>query len=513
MNEMQWVDGPFFDLLSQINSLAPFFLKQSKNIAYILMLINVIWGGINYAITKQGLKDKLVKMVVSYSFFIIIISNYPTIMNGINMIIYKWTMNSTWTEELQQVVNSTRNDADFWARKTDESDYAYSDIIKEVSVSDANGTIGYKYILDLTQPGTSYLSPNSVMRLVMMCGETIFKTASRLPKNNFGFVKDLGQWFFLMLCALVILFCGIFAALQYFIAVLEFALIISIGSITLPGMLMNGTKFMTEKFYGAIFGFFLKLLFVSICLLLTCTGFLSMMTKEFTGAFDQIVYMLFTSIFYFMICQNGPKVALSMLTGVPQMSLMEGAAAVGTFGAAGAIAGKATGKTASTLTKGAVTGAGALSKAGSAAQTTANLAAGGKGDKFMAGMGGFMASMGNSASNTIKGGLHGLGNNLKGGNKSSSFNGNKSGNRFSQVEKMNATSQEPGKEGQRKTTKEYLNERKNEGATFAVERIENKKLQEKQLWKDVMAQKRKDQKEGVYAKPERPSTYKPKGDN
>jgi hypothetical protein len=474
---MGWLDHPFYDLLSQITTLMPYFMRQARFIGYVLIGLNVSLTGIKFAISHQGLKEDLLKIVKAYMLLLIILHAYPALVMGMNRLSYSWTMTSCNTPEFQKMVESTRTDPEFWNEKADPDNPAWSSLVKEVKTVGDGGEIGKEYVLDIQLGETGYFSPTSIMRLIGMIMENIWHATNRMDRNSFGVPKDLTMYVLSLLTAILVLLCGIFAALQYFITVLEFAFITSIGIVFLPGMCLTSTKFITEKFFGCLFGFFVKLLFVSIAMMLTFGGYIGLLTKVFSGTIDQIIYIVFTALFYMMICQSGPQLAASLLTGSPQMSLGELAAAGGAFIGAAIGAKKVGTSVASGAVKGATKTAGEIAKAGSAAKATRTLTSSKdnpKGSNKEA-VAAFAGSLMNSAGQATKSKLHGAGNSLKQSSAGKAGNGkNATGNRFSQTGKMN----EKKSDGNNKTTKEYLDERKTAGEDYAINRLAKKEAKQ-----------------------------------
>ena len=189
---------------------------QARYLAGFLLLLNISLSSIKYAITHQGIKDDIVKTATALVFFVIIINLYPAIINGLNRIVYKWAMNSTYTKVLAQTIDKTRQDSEFWAKKGDKAEDAYSDIIKKVAVVEGDGQVGYRYILDVYLPGTGYFSPSAMMRVVMLILDNILTKANSLSRNAFGIVHDMSSYIMLLLTALCVLFASIFGLAQYF---------------------------------------------------------------------------------------------------------------------------------------------------------------------------------------------------------------------------------------------------------------------------------------------------------
>lgn len=392
----QWLDQPFIDLVSQILDMLPYFMKQARYLAGLVLLFNVSFMIIKYAITKQGLKEDIVKTATAMVLFTILINLYPTIMKGINSIVYQFAVNSTYTNALAKTIDATRYDSEFWQKKGNPEDTMYSTIIKKVQYTDGDGQVGEKYILDLFLEDTGYMSPSAVMRIIMLIIDNMWTFTNKLK-----FLFNPMEFIMTLLCILAVLIAGLFGAGQYFVAAGEFALITSVGIITLPGMLWNSTKFITEKFLGAVFGFFIKMLFVSITIMLMFNGMLNLMTREFSGAIDEIIYTLFSCVIYTMLCQSAPQLAVSLLTGTPQMSLMEAMAAAGTLAGVGMMSAKGIATGGLSLAGGTAKTIGSAIQGGQNAATSVANSGGGTIKQVAAAVGGGIATGGASALHSV----------------------------------------------------------------------------------------------------------------
>ena len=471
--EPKWLDAPFFTLVEDFSGLQTYFLAQAMFIAKIILTLNIGFMAIKYIAKGQGLSEQLIKVLSSLIIFLIVINSYPLMIQGINRIIYAWSYGSTYGKvaEMIQKTTSSGEATEFWEKKANDPD-AYSDIIKTLETETGKGNVGKKYVLDIFDKGSAkrpgmYIRPNAVMRLLMLSFETIWNKAvtCMTPADWYNpFPRDPGGAIVLGLTAFAVVLCGILASLQYFICALEFTLITSVGCLLLPFMLWDGSKFLTEKLVGAIVGFSIKMLFVTIALMLTINGYLALMVRPFDSFIDQAIYTVFVSLFYMMICQNGPALAVSLLTGSPQMSLMEGVAAAGTFAAAG-VAGAAGAKAAASgAAKTAVRGKSAADKAiGAGGAALGDTKGQTKGSRIAAVAGAASKSLGDSAKESVKSGVHGLAQSLTkgkvgGGGTAGGASGGK--NRWSTLEARNT----PKDDGNRKTSKEFGQENRAKGA-------------------------------------------------
>lgn len=476
---MKWLDAPYYELLDQFMNLFWYFREKAWAIGRIVMGYNVCMILIKYAVKGQGLRDELVKIGIAFMSFWLLFNAYPKIITGFNTIIVRWSNGST-NEQVYQMINKVRDNYDFWAKKGDKADESYSDIIKVVKEDIGGGNIAQRYILDITGK-YGFLRPNAIMRVVMLTFENMLNRSAKFAITGKQWVNKMVTF----IAAIAMMICCILAAMQYFITTLEFAIITSVGVILLPFMLWDGSKFLTEKLVGAIVGFVIKMLFVSVAMMLTINGFLSLMVRNYEGAIDQTIYVIFVSIFYMMICQNGPKLAVSLLTGSPQMSLGEGMAAIGAYAGA-ALAGKmaavgavkATRATAGGLAKGYTKAGGALSQAKGASEAAKELG-GGRGTQIAAGA----RSLATSAGMGMRSMAHQLGRSLVSGSPRGGSYGNSGTNRFSSSAKLNA----PNADGHSKTLKEYFAEKKTEGQNIGLNHMVNKEeiAKEKALRKSM----------------------------
>jgi len=468
--EPKWLDAPFFNLLEDFASLQTYFMAQALFIAKIVITLNIGFMAIKYAIKGEGFKEPVVKLLTSLILFLIIINSYPLMIRGLNRVIYDWSYGSTYGKvaEMIQKTTDSGETSEFWAKKASDPD-AYSDIIKVLVEKTGNGNIAKKYVLDIFDRGSDnrpgmFIRPNAVMRLLMLTFENIWNRVLQClePRGGLPFPKDLGGAVILGLTSFFVILGGIFAAIQYFICAIEFTLITSVGCILLPFMLWDGTKFLTEKLVGAIVGQALKLLFITLAFMLTINGFLALMVREFDGHIDQAIYTIFTIFFYWMLCQHGPALATALLTGTPQLSMAEGLQTAGSMAGA-AVAGAAGVKAvASGAAKTGTQAKSAFNKAQGAVQASLEDTKGQtRGSRVSSAAGAAVRSVGDSAKDSIKSGMHGLAQSLtrgKGSTGSGSGEGGK--NRWSTLQSRNT----PNEDGTRKTHQEFAQENRAKGA-------------------------------------------------
>jgi type IV secretory pathway TrbL component len=326
-----WLDLPFFGILEEIGKLQSFFMSQAHFIGKIVTILALGLAAIKCAINGSGIKDSIVRFALAFVFYMILINAYPSIIKHLNLLVYEWSYNSTYTTSVFDTLEDARNNDSFWQKLANEKAGA-SNIITQVEIVDGSGNLGHKYILDIYDVDTGFMRPNAVMRLVMLIVETIFNQAK---KHSFWHA----EFWMLSLTWICVLLCGAIASIQYFLCAIEWSFLTAVGVIMLPFMLWESTKHMSEKLFSAIIGFALRVLFISIAMLLAINGYLAILTRDFSGGIDQVVYTIFLSLFYLALCKAAPQLASALQSGAPSMSM--GGAAAGAIGMMGAGAGLA----------------------------------------------------------------------------------------------------------------------------------------------------------------------------
>jgi hypothetical protein len=476
---MEQLNTAFYFVCDNIILLQSHFIEVAKNIAYIVLLIAVCMAGFNYALTGQGIKESAVKILKATLFFSVILFAYPRIISGMTA----WTFNQAQASTygtigpyLDNAKTVIADHADETAASGEKDTFA-STVTKSEAVSEeGDPNLYFGNIIRKRRVGTieyTTVAPAAAMQAVLLVAGECLRYSDEsgsggILKANFGgMIRGL-------ICAFFVILTGAFAVLEYLIAFLEYLFITSVGIILFPLSLWDGSKFMAEKFIGAIVGFFIKLLFCNICIFLMLYGFLSLAkgysTTPFTGTPDEIVVVIFISLLFFFLCKSAPALAQSLLTGSPSLNAAGAMAAVGgaVAGAAGAInAGKAIGgAVAGGAAKAAFSGGGALAQAGAASNAVGELG-GGAGAKA----GAFMSSLGGSAKESVKAGAGDLARSLIGGSSSGGRGGSGAGsgiNRHSERQKFLG---EKNADGTKKSFGEYIAGRKEAGTNAGLDRM------------------------------------------
>ena len=409
---MEVLNDAFYFVSDKLIELQAYFLGVAKQVSYIVLLIAISVAALNHALNGTGLKESFVKISKALIFYIIVVFSYPSIVSWITNYTYVLAYSSTYPS-MREFVSTTvkfirdkesrqmelSNNASYWGGGG--IGYTYADMVSESDPDVFKDIVLDRNFVSSNRVNLKYttVAPSAALYSIMLVAGECIKFSDGASWREFS--KILKGLF----CALIVIFTGIFAVLEYLIAYLEFLFISSVGIIPFPLSLWEGTKFMAEKFIGAMLGFFIKLLFCTICVFLLLWGFMTLAkdfsTYNFIGGADQIVKIAFVSMLFLYICKSAPGLAQSLLTGTPSLSAAGAIGAVtSAVGATVAMASHGFGAGANVLgagTRGALSGASAVARAaGAASGAHAFLSASGAGrmERGTGTVGAFMGSLG-----------------------------------------------------------------------------------------------------------------------
>ncbi len=219
---------------------------------------------------------------------------------------------------------------------------------KEVIIIDEKDQISkYKMDLSLKSGNTDIglISPASVLKVVMLISEIMAEAeVTQIGENG---IKENIATFFLPnltlkrmqniilsgVCSIGMILTCAFVLIQYVMAIIEYAIIASFSVILVPCMLFDGLKDLSNKILPSLMAQAIKLIMIIICLYWSILSFAQMGKNIILNdaGFDLKLFgfVVFNLILILAICTNAPKLACTLLTGQPQMSMGEFMGAVG----------------------------------------------------------------------------------------------------------------------------------------------------------------------------------------
>lgn len=273
-------------------------------------------------------------------------------------------------EEVYRVTEARRNQHDSSQKRTLE---AIRSVLAPVD-KDGNEvedlSLADRYVLkniylnaeiDGVNVGSAYLSPNAMLRIALLTAQIMWEkewtSVEAEWQENFEDNNGITKWatktkglmdfpvrriwdmFLTFISMLAIVLAMIFSCIQYVACIVEFTIVVSVGSVCLPFILMEEFKDVAAKVMPSLLGQAAKLVMITLCMWFGIFAFLDMaLTTIGEGAgfnLTTFAYVFFVIILAWALTQFAPKLAVALMTGQPQLSMGEMVAAMGTAMAVG----------------------------------------------------------------------------------------------------------------------------------------------------------------------------------
>jgi type IV secretion system protein TrbL len=270
------------------------------------------------------------------------------------------------------------------------------------------------YLLDAEGSQTNLLSPAALIKLSVVSSQVTAhrmdnwydrETATIRQRGFFGraqgetiglLLSDIQHFILCLFMTLATILTMVFFVIQYVMCIFEYFVVTSAGAIFIPFCLFDGTKSFTAKLVTLFAAYFIKLMVMTLCLFWAIGTFINadvvIMTDPNPASMLNIAYFAFTTLLCWVVTQNGPAIAVSLLNGNPQLSMGEFLHAAGTAAAGAMLARRAAQAGIGGLQHAAKTGQGAV-RAGQTVAARWQGAGAAAGDAGLAGFARFGAQL------------------------------------------------------------------------------------------------------------------------
>lgn len=261
------------------------------------------------------------------------------------------------------------------------------------------------------------ISPAALIKTCVLVANVIMATEENTTDENNQTSKkffqktwqDINRFIMSIIMVFGIIFAGIFCCIQYCMCVFEYWIVTSIGVLFIPCILFDGTKTYASKLIQLYVSYFIKITVMLLCVFWTFSTYINaasnILVSGKPATMLNFAYILFALILGFVVTQNAPQIAMTILNGTPQLSMGEFLHAAGTAAAGAALAKKgatmAT-KMAAPVVKGANAGIAEGAAAAAGAWKGAGEANAGFGTKFKMAASAFAKQTGSAWGSGIK---------------------------------------------------------------------------------------------------------------
>lgn len=444
----EWIDNPVIHILLYFESLEGTYFYYAMQIARLLFLLSLIWGGFQLALGTLEARKYVVENVVHLFCFLLILHMFPVFTKGLfkfsNEIAQKisgssiseaeYTMTNfykhiekvaaalinkdsgTWVEQEKKLANdiskldteiqnyesllssdeaaktgyanyqgaanalyTKKQTREYKEKKRKLLEYQINNYKKTVSVqgitlnaldsvlvntkqdergeiSKTNVTNRYqkKLALSVKIKDIEIISPASMMKVMMFCVEILWnkawsgkgfgeknlweKITTDYPRKTMEIVITL----ILCIFSIVMVSCIL---IQYIMGVIEYVITSGISLLIVPCLLFDGLKDMVNKILPSLLAQAMKLIMINLCMFFALSQFLRLAVKALTiengASLQSAAYIIFSLLLTFALSVNAPKIAATLMTGSPQMSMGEFVQAAAAAAGGAMMAGKA----------------------------------------------------------------------------------------------------------------------------------------------------------------------------
>ena len=253
-----WIDGPFFDLLGRFGDLYSSYTATAYSIGRILLMLDLGLMAIMWALNGGEVQKELNKRLLTIFVITAMMMWYPSIMTGV--------MKFAQNVGLVPVKSAL---ADAQATMQAKADALLRDYYEKVARGDKSAKVpgNYKTLAanaraNIAFTGTftfkgangkpiqaEFIRPDGIMKYTMIIATPLYAASF---KGNL--LTNAAQVLLCVIALLAMMICAAIVVLQYIMAMVEYQILVGVGILLVPFALFDKTRFITEKFVGAIFG-------------------------------------------------------------------------------------------------------------------------------------------------------------------------------------------------------------------------------------------------------------------
>ena len=210
------------------------------------------------------------------------------------------------------------------------------------------------FLKDAEGNDSYYISPSALLKVALFSGMVMWEKENIVfnrVSDEISTDKELGrvdkavkqiahqfsripQMVLTLLCVIVLIMATIFAEIQYLMTVIEYTIIAGLGAMFLPLMLFDGTKDIPKKLIPVFISFMVKFIVMTTCIMfvysLLINNCIHTIADDNGMNLTVVGEIFFEAALAYVLTQNAPKIAQTILTGQPQLSMGEFVAGAGT---------------------------------------------------------------------------------------------------------------------------------------------------------------------------------------
>lgn len=205
------------------------------------------------------------------------------------------------------------------------------------------------FLRDSNNEKTGFISPSALLRVTLLSCQIMFAKEhsvftkavkeiderekdgvmdfSKMSDKAGAYLSRIPQMIMCFFSCIVLILATVFAEIQYVMTILEYTIICGIGAIFIPLMLFDGTKDIPKKLIPVFISFLVKIMVITICIMfvyyLMIENCINTIGDDGGMNWTAVGEIVFEAMLAYILTQNAPKIAQTILTGQPQLSMGE----------------------------------------------------------------------------------------------------------------------------------------------------------------------------------------------
>lgn len=202
------------------------------------------------------------------------------------------------------------------------------------------------YLRDAEGNPTYFISPSALLKVSLLSCQIMFekenttfnRISDEISDSDLGMIDKaaaqishqfsrIPQMIMCFFSCIVLILATVFAEIQYVMTILEYTIICGIGAIFIPLMLFDGTKDIPKKLIPVFISFLVKIMVITICIMfvyyLMIENCINTIGDDGGMNWTAVGEIVFEAMLAYILTQNAPKIAQTILTGQPQLSMGE----------------------------------------------------------------------------------------------------------------------------------------------------------------------------------------------
>jgi hypothetical protein len=338
-----WVDGGVMKMMSYIEGMYDYVMTQATYVAIICFILGLGIGAVKLALGEGSVNKLLIKTFMSTVIYFIMMWFFPRFMNTAQMAASEFAYNAVMRGGFDVSIDSPSG--------TEDGFYEYlgkigGDVwVMKETYGDNKQIIAKTLQFKITSESTGLLSINKILRVVIITFQALFGS---VKVRGWDFIEKIADVLIVFGCSILYLAGFVMILMQYLGTLIDYTFIKTLGVVSIPTLMWDGTKHMYEALVRGMINITVKMAVVCITMYIACLVNLELLKELYllsSGKYDvvqRIEFYVTAMVMTYLaktVVDHAPQIADFLTSGQPKMSFGEMAQSMQSATAASRLAG------------------------------------------------------------------------------------------------------------------------------------------------------------------------------